>query len=395
MFNNLAGLIPIDMIGLPFREYELSFNKIGGNFPFESMYSNMTILGLESNRFDGPIPSSIGQLTDLQYLRMDYNLLRGTLPTELGSLSNLLVIDMSYNLLSGPFPSELDQPWFVEFAGNMFSGSVPASLFANGIRLMDLQDNLLSGTIPHDLPENKELQILGLSRNALAGTLPATIGQLHEMLTLDVRFNGLSGAIPASLSKMTKLQNLGLDGNRFAGRPLDDDSWLWKLPAMSALSLPNNLFSGTLPSQIGDMRNFRIVDLAKNRFSGTIPSSINLLGNLLYLSLYNNSFSGSLQLERSFNSLREYGVSILFSLKYSFCLKLPTVLLLSLFGPHFNVGYLWLQQNDLTGDLSLQCESAILLLDTGLIDYKANCLDIVCPCCTECCDDDGTCTLNV
>ena len=61
----------------------------------------------------------------------------------------------------------------------------------------------------------------------------------------------------------------------------------------------------------------------------------------------------------------------------------------------FFVGRLWLQQNGLSGDISSQCDYAMEhLVGTGLFDYQADCLEIDCPCCTECCDNSGQCTLT-
>ena len=42
-----------------------------------------------SNRLSGPIPSEIGDLSDLADMFLDGNSLTGSIPTEMGRLSNL------------------------------------------------------------------------------------------------------------------------------------------------------------------------------------------------------------------------------------------------------------------------------------------------------------------
>lgn len=78
----------------------------------ETMQSQVTSLNLKKlylskNRFDGPIPRSIGYLQNLQDLRLDDNNFDEQVPTEIGRLQNLKIFLAFENNLVGEIPVEL------------------------------------------------------------------------------------------------------------------------------------------------------------------------------------------------------------------------------------------------------------------------------------------------
>jgi Leucine-rich repeat (LRR) protein len=58
-------------------------------------------------RFDGTIPTEIGNARNLSYVRLFDNDLLGEIPSELGGLSQLNEFWVSENGLNGSIPSEL------------------------------------------------------------------------------------------------------------------------------------------------------------------------------------------------------------------------------------------------------------------------------------------------
>ena len=63
----------------------------------------VTKLILENNQLSGPIPSSLGNLSNLETLYLHENQLSGPIPPELGNLSNLGGLSLENNQLSGLF----------------------------------------------------------------------------------------------------------------------------------------------------------------------------------------------------------------------------------------------------------------------------------------------------
>ena len=82
-------------------------------------------------QLNGKIPAQLGNLANLEGLRLSFFSLTGAIPAELGNLANLRGLDLSDNLLTGAVPSEL---------GNL------ANLTA-----LDLSYNELTGCVPQSL----------------------------------------------------------------------------------------------------------------------------------------------------------------------------------------------------------------------------------------------------
>jgi len=55
------------------------------------------------------VPSTLGQLTNMEYLQLDSNVLTGTIPTSLGESINMKRLFLSHNSLTGIVPSSLCQ----------------------------------------------------------------------------------------------------------------------------------------------------------------------------------------------------------------------------------------------------------------------------------------------
>ncbi|KAK3582594.1 hypothetical protein CHS0354_024148 [Potamilus streckersoni] len=117
----------------------------------------VTRLDLSDNKLRGTIPSSLGDLTELEKLDLGGNKLRGTIPGSLGNLSNLKRLDLSGNDLSGSIPNSLGNLTMLEW--------------------MDLNGNKLSGTIPRSLGNLTMLEVLHLKGNKLNVKMPELKGK--------------------------------------------------------------------------------------------------------------------------------------------------------------------------------------------------------------------------
>jgi len=112
----------------------------------------LVYLNLSLNNLSNGIPSSLGNLSQLQNLTLSFNNLTGSIPASLGNLSNLTNLDLSFNSLSGPITNSL---------GNL-----------NQLQGLSLQDNELTGSIPATLRDLSHLQDVALYDNNLCGDMP-------------------------------------------------------------------------------------------------------------------------------------------------------------------------------------------------------------------------------
>jgi len=70
-------------------------------------FSAITSTVLYNNQLSGSIPPELGNLTDLESLRLNTNQLNGNIPPELGNLTNLTRLRLYNNQLSGCYDENL------------------------------------------------------------------------------------------------------------------------------------------------------------------------------------------------------------------------------------------------------------------------------------------------
>ena len=106
--------------------------------------------------------------------------------------------------------------------------------------------------------------------------------------------NGLSGSIPAELGGLRNLEVLWLNDNSLDG-PIPPE--LGKLSKLENLSLQHNRLSGPVPAGVGELSSLTILYLAGNRLSESIPAELGRLSSLQNLWLSDNQLSGSIPVE--------------------------------------------------------------------------------------------------
>lgn len=150
-FNNFSGNIPLES----FRDW-LSMTRIldgnksqlsyMGDDRYDYYQNSVTVMskGLEmvlvkivtlfnsidlsNNRFEGEIPSSIGDLQYLIVLNLSSNSFTGLIPSSLGNLTELESLDLSRNQLSGGIPQQLLSLTFLShlnLSHNQLTGQIP------------------------------------------------------------------------------------------------------------------------------------------------------------------------------------------------------------------------------------------------------------------------------
>ena len=151
--------------------------------------------------------------------------------------------------------------WSADLALASWTG-VTVSGSPRRVTSLRLANRQLGGTIPAELGDLSQLQLLDLGRNRLTGAIPAELGDLAELTFLLLESNRLSGALPAALGSLWKLEVLYLDDNRLSG-PIPH--WLDDLP-LTALTLSGNSgWTGCLPAELTGFDDDDLGDLSLSR----------------------------------------------------------------------------------------------------------------------------------
>jgi len=156
---------------------------------------------------------------------------------------------------------------------------------------INLQNNNLSGTIPVDLVNLKNLVKLDLSENFLYGKIPENLYLLKNLKTLNLGYNHLSGEIPDTFFQFEQLETLFLNVNQFQGMIPESIS---EMRTLTGLYINNNQFSGVFPDGILNLNELITLDISHNHFSGEIPENLTSLSHLQKLSIASNQFEGSM-----------------------------------------------------------------------------------------------------
>ncbi|KAF2296518.1 hypothetical protein GH714_040510 [Hevea brasiliensis] len=244
-FNCLTGLQSLDMASF----------LLGPSFPAWLKYqSNLSYLDFSNASLSGSIPSWFWDISGgLNSLNLSFNQLKGQLPNPL-NLQEVAFLDLSSNLFEGPIP-----------------------LLLAGIQVLDLSDNRFSGLIAKMISGFTQFWIfLSFAGNQLIGEIPDSIGQTFSSIIIDLSRNNLSGSIPSNMANCRQLQVLDIQNNYQERHWMTGNipSWFGHgFQNLRILRLRSNTFSGELPSSLSSLGSLQILDLAENELEGDYPTS--------------------------------------------------------------------------------------------------------------------------
>ncbi|KAB2620405.1 leucine-rich repeat receptor-like protein CLAVATA2 [Pyrus ussuriensis x Pyrus communis] len=275
----------------------------------------LSILSLCSWRLDSSqLPAWLQSQKHLLYLNMSSTGISGTIPSWWWNISSVgengpIIMDLSRNQLSGEVPNIASTHWLdystseveIFLGSNQFNGSLPH--VSSVVTALDLSNSSFSGTLSHffcdrsDVPKNlrvllldnnlltgeipdcrlhwPNLEAVNLEDNNLTGKIPSSIGDLLSLGSLHLRNNNLSGELPVSLQNCRELIILDLRGNKFVG-----SIPIWFGQSLVVLILRSNMFQGTIPDELCSLTKLQILDLAHNNLSGTIPRCFQKLSSM-------------------------------------------------------------------------------------------------------------------
>ena len=381
--NALSGPIPPELGDLAsLSALRLSGNNLSSAIPPElGSLAKLTDLNLVGNELTGSIPPALGDLAELQGLSLAFNALSGPIPPELSNLAKLSVLLLDYNALSGPIPKGflgLDGLSWFRFHRNAglcapgtlafvtwlaaINGGGPycneldaAALDAlyqmsggpdwtisdgwldtpvldewHGVTAdslgrvvtLDLTDNGLTGPLPSELGNLREMTRLRIGDNALAGRLPLSLAHLS---LVDFRYTETGLCTPAEAEFRTWLNGIpshagpGVECAAISDRDIlvalynatggpgwyRSDHWLTDSPLGSwhgvsvdaegrvvRLDLNSNSLVGSIPAELGKLSGLTLLNFNSSNLTGPIPPELGALTNLRELSLYNTSIVG-------------------------------------------------------------------------------------------------------
>lgn len=294
-------------IGLSLQVIDLSFNQISGSEIVPWMLSDgcseLVELNVSGNNISGTVSESLKSCSLLEALDLSHNNFSGVFPVDtFFSLSRLKTLMLGFNHFSGELPETLADMTNLErfdVSSNEISGEIPAGLcqgtsttaIASSLKVLYLQNNRITGSIPSTLSNCSQLVSLDLSFNSLTGKIPKSFRYLSKLQDLIIWMNLLSGEIPDELMYIQSLENLILDFNYLTG---SIPASLSNCTNLNWISLSNNKLGGEIPAALGGLSNLAILKLGNNSFSGKIPPELGDCKSLVWLDLNTNQLSGTI-----------------------------------------------------------------------------------------------------
>ncbi|XVF83929.1 hypothetical protein PTKIN_Ptkin16aG0533700 [Pterospermum kingtungense] len=171
-----------------------------------------------TNQLAGSIPSIIGRLQKLQFFSVGDNSLSGTIATSLGNLTMLIKLDLGGNNLQAGLSS---LSVGLSLSSNRLTGVLPIEVgnFKN-LGLLDVSQNMLSGVLPNNLGKRVMLEELLMNGNFFRGSIPLFFSSLRGLTELNISRNNLTGKIPEFFMTFGALYYLNFSYNNLEGPAL-------------------------------------------------------------------------------------------------------------------------------------------------------------------------------
>ncbi|XP_037468557.1 receptor kinase-like protein Xa21 [Triticum dicoccoides] len=308
--NLLSGLVPAALGNIPtLTRLVLIGNNLEGNLDyFLSSLSNcrqLQYLVIWGNFFTGAIPDHVGNLsTRLILFDAANNKITGRLPSTMSNLTNLQWLDLSTNLLTDEIPESftmMENLVYLDLARNNILGPIPTQLGKLGtIQRLFLQRNRLIGSIPISFGNLSSIETINLSNNQLNSTIPASLFHLDKLIQLNLSYNSFVGALPADVTGLTQIYLIDISSNFLIGSIPES---FGKLVMLIYLNLSHNSFEGSIPHKLGTLSSLASLDISSNNLSGTIPMFFANFTELTTLNLSFNRLEGQIPKNGIFSNI--------------------------------------------------------------------------------------------
>ncbi|CAI5458510.1 unnamed protein product, partial [Closterium sp. Yama58-4] len=150
-------------------------------------FVHCSAMHLDSNRFQGSLPSFLGNLSELRYLLVGVNDFNGTIPSSLANLKNLEALSLRGLRVHGLVPpalSSLQKLWYLDLSSMYLSG--PLAPMVNPLTNLEkllVACNQFTGAVP--MPASRSLALLDVHGNYFtsAPTRPKNCAAVRLMLS--------------------------------------------------------------------------------------------------------------------------------------------------------------------------------------------------------------------
>ncbi|KAL6838519.1 hypothetical protein ACP4OV_031764 [Aristida adscensionis] len=259
--NNFTGSLP-NCIGLNLYFLNVSRNSLSG---YPSSFFNgsyITALDLNHNQFTGSL-DWIKWLSQIKLLLLGWNRFEGQISLSLCGLRYVNIIDLSHNRLSGSLSPCIGG---ISFGSH---GDVPDDWTRDSVLYFIMGYSNLSYDDP-SFGYSGQYDLEGFTFSTKGNTYIYGRRFLNMMFGIDLSSNKLSGEIPLEIGNLSHVKSLNLSNNFFNGQI---PATLRNMSAIESLDLSHNELSGQIPRDLTLLRWLEVFSVAYNNLSGCIPDS--------------------------------------------------------------------------------------------------------------------------
>ncbi|MED6121167.1 hypothetical protein PIB30_027652 [Stylosanthes scabra] len=248
--------------------------------------------------FEGMIPSSIGNLTNLRvlHIRSFYQAYSDDLSwvAQLSSLQYLgfngVDLSKAHNLFQVlNMLSSLSQIHLFDCGlGNMPIPLHPINLMnLTNVQVLNLASNNLKDPVLDAFRNMTSIRFFHISQNSLT-SLPQWFDKLNKLVGLYLAGNPFSGRFLANLQNMTFIRDFELSNTNLYSVP----SWLSKCKNLVKLGLANNFLHGSILYALRNLTSLTVLDLSDNKLT-SISVWLGELKSLIHLDLQRNAITSA------------------------------------------------------------------------------------------------------
>lgn len=265
------------------KDLAITAREITGRLPNEiGDLINLETLRISQSRVFGEIPNSIGKLNKLRQLSIGQTSLEGELPQELGDLGNLEDFILSWGDFTSAYPGQLfncTKLKTLSTAVTSFYGEFPQGISKlTDLQTINMWGGRLRGPVSNEITALTKLTELGLVGNSFS-SLPEGMGNMGSLESMNLVFNVIDH-LPTDFGELPKLKTINLELNRIDN---DDLLILAEVDSLEVLHVGSTNIKGTLPSELAQLTKLRSL-LIRNTEIDSIPESFSQAASLESLS---------------------------------------------------------------------------------------------------------------